>query len=337
MPGDSFNDLMATFEAPDAINKGLARPAGTGSTNDLLFTLWGGSEPNLNDRGMDYFAGAPDFTGGTIANDTVNGYRYHVFRSSGTLTMVSPGNVEVFVVAGGGSGGGSGGTANAGGGGGAGGVISTTVNITASQTITVGAGGLAVGPNQSGNIGSNSSVGSLVVAAGGGRGGSTTVILPGTPSAGGSGGGGGGGGASTGVGQIGGAASPAGQGNNGGNGWRPATTANTTGGGGGGATSAGADGINLIAGAGGTGMAPSWIAALNALLGGSPVPARYAGGGGGGSATGTGGTAVDGGGAGSRGVAGVAGTANTGGGGGGTNGFSSGAGGSGIVIIRYPI
>jgi hypothetical protein len=46
---------MKAKVAPAAINTGLARPAGTGSTNDLLYTLWGGTDKSINDRGNAYF------------------------------------------------------------------------------------------------------------------------------------------------------------------------------------------------------------------------------------------------------------------------------------------
>ena len=51
----NFNDSMKAKVAPAAINTGLARPAGTGSTNDLLYTLWGGTDKSINDRGNAYF------------------------------------------------------------------------------------------------------------------------------------------------------------------------------------------------------------------------------------------------------------------------------------------
>lgn len=51
----NFNDSMKAKVAPAAINTGLARPAGTGSTNDLLYTLWGGTAQSINDRGNAYF------------------------------------------------------------------------------------------------------------------------------------------------------------------------------------------------------------------------------------------------------------------------------------------
>ena len=106
------------------------------------------------------------------------------------------------------------------------------------------------------------------------------------------------------------------------------------GGGGGGSGGAGSVGVPGGGGAGGAGTANS--------ISGSSV--TYAGGGGGGANTGTGGTATGGGGAGGgSGGAAASATPSTGGGGGGgtTSSYGTnwigGAGGSGIVIVRYYI
>ena len=131
----------------------------------------------------------------TATGFTNGGYKYHVFTSSGTLT-VSSGNdeIEFLVVAGGGGGGwGNGGA------GGAGGLrtndpgvpapirISDPVSLSPGPyTITVGDGGNSNDSPFSNRTGGNSSIGSLVVASGGGGGG------PGSPDSvmdGGSGGG----------------------------------------------------------------------------------------------------------------------------------------------------
>lgn len=115
-------------------------------------------------------ATGPLFTGGTEVDS--GGFRIHTFTSSGTLTMVRPGEVEYLVV-GGGGGGGRRASDHRGGGGGAGRFITATgLNITASQTITIGGGG--AGGTSSGTSGSDgvaSSIGSLVSAPGGGGGG----------------------------------------------------------------------------------------------------------------------------------------------------------------------
>ena len=119
----------------------------------------------------------------TATGFTNGGYKYHVFTSSGTLT-VSSGNdeIEFLVVAGGGGGGwGNGGA------GGAGGLrtndpgvpapirISDPVSLSPGPyTITVGDGGNSNHPTFSTRTGGNSSIGSLVVASGGGGGGPTS-------------------------------------------------------------------------------------------------------------------------------------------------------------------
>lgn len=127
---------------------------------------------------------------------TSGGYKYHVFTSSGSLTVNSGNdNIEFLVVAGGGGGGWSNG-----GGGGAGGLrtndpgVPSTIRITDTvtlspgpYTITVGDGGNS-GPTtaQADRAGDDSSIGSLVVASGGGGGG---PAAPPTAMDGGSGGG----------------------------------------------------------------------------------------------------------------------------------------------------
>ena len=273
-------------------------------------------------------------TGGDTVQD-INGSRIHTFTTVGTSSFVVTrgGPVEVLVVAGGGSGG-----VRHGGGGGAGGLIYNTSFIVApnSVTVTVGDGGaarLGSAGAGAGNSGSNSVFGSLT-AIGGGYG------NPGTGGAGGSGGGG----WYTGV--LGGTGTP-GQGNQGGMGSQgPFINENTyAGGGGGGAGGAGGNSTSIapaIAGSGGNGLQYSI----------SGTPTYYAGGGGGSTTTSTGSGAtggsggLGGGGAGSGLVNnpsdGVSGTNGTGGGGGaggwtGSTNFNSGKGGSGIVIVRYPL
>jgi hypothetical protein len=97
--------------------------------------------------------------GGTISTVNENGviYRVHTFTSSGTLSVLSPGKVEVLSVAGGG--GGSGNPVNnfrsAGGGGGGGLIYNTDYSVTTgNKTITVGAGG--TGSQNTGTNGENS-------------------------------------------------------------------------------------------------------------------------------------------------------------------------------------
>ena len=255
--------------------------------------------------------------------------------------------IEYLVVAGGGGGGGGDGGQGMGGGG-AGGFLTnvggagSTITPGTAFTVTVGAGGAggiyvaSPGTSTNGVQGSNSSFGTVVSAVGGGYG-------NGTLTTGGNGGSGGGGsGSASTVGGAGGSGT-AGQGNAGGTGGNSSSSAQYYGGAGGGASTAGqsaaARGTSTTGCTGGAGTASS--------ITGSSV--TYAGGGGGGviaagfSPGMTGGAAGAGGGgkggdsltSGTQ-TNGTAGTANTGGGGGGS-GYQrdGGAGGSGIVIVRY--
>ena len=270
-------------------------------------------------------------TGGDTVQD-IGGYRIHTFTTVGTSTFTpaSAGNVEVLVVAGGGSGG----TRHAGGGGAGGLIYNSSFPVSGAVSVTVGDGGagLPQGTNASvpGNSGANSVFGSLTAIGGG----------YGNQGNGGSGGSGGGVFSTNTVG-----AGTAGQGNNGAFGSTgPFSTENTYAGGGGG-------------GAGAVGTAATSVAPVQGGAGGigrqisiSGTPTYYAGGGGGGTTTAVGGGAggaggLGGGGAGggSNSIVGIAGTNGTGGGGGcggfsnaGGN-FASGKGGSGIVIVRYPL
>jgi hypothetical protein len=279
-------------------------------------------------------------TGGSIA--TVGDYKIHTFTGPGTFCVSNAGNeagcssVDYMVVAGGGGGSA---TSNGSGGAGAGGFresVPSPAAWTASPLanpggalpvsvqgypITVGGGGAGhVGdPENSGNgtPGSNS-VFSSTTSAGGGGGGSAAGL------AGGSGGGSGQGQAGGGAGNTPPVSPP--QGNSG-----AASVPEERGAGGGGA---GAAGSSVT---GGNGVTSS----IN-----NSAVARAGGGGGGArcfpavpSPAGSGGSG--GGGAGAKGNNGGAGTVNTGGGGGGAGrkpgvgNFTGGAGGSGIVIIRY--
>lgn len=241
--------------------------------------------------------------------------------------------VNYLVVAGGGGAGG-----NVGGGGGAGGLRST---ITATggggslesalilltgtnHTIVIGSGGSG-GVNETSGTSGQNSIFSTITSIGGGHGGSRTA---GASSAFGNGGSGGGAGGST-SGAVTGGAGTVNQGFAAGNAVIGATS-NTGGGGGGGAGSVGGNAGSGQAGNGGTGVASS--------ITGSSV--FYASGGGAGgliTSGGTRGTASPGGGGnGVNGGTGTAGTANTGGGGGGGSDLQTGgAGGSGVVILRY--
>jgi hypothetical protein len=293
-------------------------------------------------------------SGGNIANGVApgNGYKYHVFTTSGALT-ISSGNksIEYLVVGGGGAGGATGGAAH--GGGGAGGLRSGSISAAGVPiSVTVGSGG-----NYPGNNGGHSIFGSIR-SEGGGRGGDPSSS-PGT--AGYNGGSGGGGSGSSTVGGTGNREAgtttvvPS-QGNNGGGASGAVTSEG--GGGGGGAGAAGDVGANTFGGDGGPGLAiPAYAAPLSAF---NPMPSDwktavgptglYAGGGGGGAIrnpTGFGAPGPGGGGSGGatnpslgNAVSATAGIDFTGGGGGGSAynpNPDSQPGGDGIVIIRYAV
>ena len=268
---------------------------------------------------------------------SLGAYRYHAYTTVGAsgFTPSHTGTVEVLVVAGG-----AGGGSDAGGGGGAGGVIfNANYAVTAGQTYPVfvgdgGAGGTGADspsdPTNRASNGKNSIFGSLVAIGGGYGGMGQYQSRLGGTGHGGSGGGGGGSYPSTGQGGPAGMGT-AGQGFNGAIG----LTANETGGGGGGAGQTGQSQN------GGNGILYQQFSQWG-------LPGGYFGGGGGGGGwsssayeDGTGGLGGggNGGGYGTSGNkqtrVGFAGTANTGGGGGGGNQQSGGAGGSGIVIVRY--
>jgi len=274
-------------------------------------------------------------TGGTITYG-VDGYTYHTFNSSGTFTPSQALTADILVVAGGGSGQGAY-YAGAGGAGGFLGFAGQSLTSGTGYTCTVGAGGAAVGTYaqaSGGNNGSNSTFTGLTAAVGGGGAGGTYASGHLYGYNGGSGGGASGSADGTGSSfNANGGSGTSGQGYAGG-----ATTGqnggHVAGGGGGGAGGVGSAGINGpvsggygIGGDGGPGA--QW---LNGNY--------YAGGGGGGSIdTRPGYGGIGGGGAGSNAATATSGSANTGGGGGGLgNGGSSyysGAGGSGVIIVRY--
>lgn len=269
--------------------------------------------------------GALNATGGTKDTTSRSGYAVHTFTSPGTFTVTSgEGDVEYLVIAGGGSGGYYGG-------GGAGGYRTGTLPVSPGDyPVTRGGGGVSpTNTSQPGQDGSNSVFGTITSTGGGGG-----ASQPGYQGPGGSGGGGynaaGGSGTEN-------------QGNDGGTGNTDNTTY-TAGGGGGGAGGAGGNAstpVNRQGGIGGAGSTSS--------ITGSPV----ARGGGGGGATNNSynpGPASAGGGPGGNnnsattnrpGGIGISGTAETGGGGGGgnVNGPQPNAalGGSGVIIVAYPI
>jgi hypothetical protein len=271
--------------------------------------------------------------GGTMTTYDAGGTNYtvHTFTNSGTFDVISPGNVDVLVVAGGGGGG------QIGGGGGAGGLIySNAFAVTAGSnyTVTIGGGGAGAQARTAyGGKGTNSVFGPIT-ATGGGGGGSYNSAASRNGQDGGSGGGGAYTQTSNQPGGTNGYANPPGQGNNGG------STANSTNG-------------NLVcAGGGGSGQVGMSILTTNVSIGGdggtglvydiSGIATNYAGGGGGYGDTvrGMGGAGGGGRSATNNPGNGFNGTANTGGGGGGGRGNGGppgfgGNGGSGIVIVRY--
>ncbi len=289
--------------------------------------------------------------GMTRINTTTNAYEIYSSLSGAWVSVYqfsAMPSITYLVVAGGGSGGlqtnrGSAG-AGAGGyrssvsgessGGGASAESPLTVSLATNYTVTVGAGGASISSAQNGNVGSNS-VFASITSTGGGAGGGYSDAGGGSKN-GGSGGGAGGYSGSSAIPGTG----TANQGYGGGYGvdsYGPDPTGLGGGGGGAGAVGGSASGTTTgSGGSGGVGVASS--------ITGSSV---YRAGGGGGSVlnNGSGGQTVGAGGNGGGGaggsvssVNGVAGTANTGGGGGGgyiNGGGVSGAGGSGIVILKY--
>jgi hypothetical protein len=259
---------------------------------------------------------APKAYGGNII-DFDGTYWIHTFLTSGTFTPQVGLTCDYLVIAGG-----AGGGSYAGGGGGAGGYKTASgysLVSSTNYTVTVGAGGTG-NTGIAGSNGSNS-VFDTITSTGGGGGGGSAFNTNGV-----AGGSGGGAVASNGGSGTGGAASPSGQGNAGGstsNGGLGAAA------GGGGAGAVGGSSISsTVAGNGGAGLASS--------ITGTSV--TRAGGGGGAADPQSGGTGGSGGGGNGGLTAPTAGTINTGSGGGGRwNPSAAGAaGGSGIVIIRYP-
>ena len=259
---------------------------------------------------------APKATGGVISK--IDGYYVHTFTASGTFTPTTNlTDVEYLVVAGGGSGG-----CGAGGGGGAGGYRSSVVgqlsgaNSTAesrlsltsgtSYTVTIGAGGASrSGSDANGFAGTNSTFATITSTAGG--------FGAGFSGPGGTGGSGGGASYNA----IGGSGTAN-------QGFAGAGASGNAGGGGGAGEAGNTDGSAF----GGDGLSSNITGSLVFRGGGGAGAAGGAqpGDGGGGTSTVTSGASIIGG----------NGTANTGGGGGGSNGgLSTGAGGSGIVIVRY--
>ena len=316
--GNGVEQLIGTCRNTAAITDLTFLIGGTTYAAGSIFTLYGVASAAVSNAKA---------TGGNIIT-TDGTYWYHAFKASGTFTPSVALTADVLVIAGGGSSGASTGGNYTSGGGGAGGYLKhASQSLTATNyTVTIGGGGTgtSVGTNN-GNQGSNSQFASLTASVGGGFGGAN-----------GSGNGGSGGGSS--VGNATGGTATSGQGFAGGGGGSGA--ANYTGGGGGGAGAIGSNGTSSNGGAGGAGTNAdsSWLTATGTGVSG------YVAGGGGGASWGAGLGGVGGSGGGGLGGgnstqgAGVAGTVNTGSGaGGGGNGYAGGAGGSGLVIVRYAV
>ncbi len=294
----------------------------------------------------------------TFVGDGINGingvtYRVHMFTTVGGNSFVvtdpgTDGEIEYLIVAGGG---GSGGKLYHNGGGGAGGYITSVqgdfsvgglapqpkISVTAqTYPVVVGQGGVVTGNYQQGGDGGNSSVFGKIAIGGGGAG---NYEVPGGVNGLGRSGGSGGGAGTHGSQNNSGGTGTSGQGTNGGS---STTAGHGRGSGGGGAGAAG--GANTNGGHGGIGLSSSIISSSLATaysVGEVSSGLVYFAGGGGGSDSNVGGGngGIGGGGAGNM-STGNPGRANTGGGAGGAErvtGTNIGVGGSGIVIIRYPI
>jgi hypothetical protein len=267
--------------------------------------------------------GGDPLGGGTLTTD--GDYQIRTFTSSGSLTVTTDTYVDLLMAAGGGGGGAGIGTTGSGGGGGGGELVLASMLLTAAgspYTVNVGTGGAGSTANSvKGTSGGNSTFNGLT-AIGGGGGGSAGAV------AGVSGGSGGGGAGQSGAGGA--STASDGYGNAGG------ASGLYTGGGGGGAGAAAPTSPAshpAIGGAGGDGLSSNITGTLTI----------YAGGGAGGSSShATAGiadtSAGDGGSVGNP--DGYDAPANLGGGGGGGLNDSSidgdgGAGGDGVVIVRY--
>jgi hypothetical protein len=349
----SINIDILNYTNPTTFKSCLSR-SNSVDTNSYVFMmvgLWRSTQPitslTFTSESSGTFAAGSTFTlygieaafvpkatgGNLIVQDGT--YWYHTFLSSGTFTPSSSlTNVDYLVIAGGGGGTGyyvPNGYAGPGAGGlrstvgttGGGGSLESQISLSSgtSYTISVGAGGTSGGSG--GSSGSNSSISGT---------GLTTITSLGGGARNTTGGSGGGGSYDPNTYGLG----TAGQGYRGGNGYIVGG-GDTMGGGGGGA---GAVGANATSTAGGNGGAGVQISAFSVptLTG---VSGFYAGGGGGaaeasGRTAGTGGS----GGGGNGAVAYINATnaiPNTGSGGGAAGAGAMGRGGSGLVIVRYPI
>lgn len=338
----NYNQAIAHSYSADTVNENNA----TAAYAQLTAGLWSPSTAQaitsvtfLSDNGFDLVAGssfslygiadvnttpksAPKADGGDIIK-TDGTYWYHAFTSTGSFKPQLNLTADILQIAGGGG-------SNSGGGGAGGllGFASQALTLGTAYTATVGAGGAAA------TQGGDSQFASLTASVGGGAGGNP-------PGNGGSGGGSAGYTAASPYGRLAGGTATSGQGYAGGSGYWGGPY---NGGGGGGAGAVGQDSPGN-GGAGGIGSSAysSWGASTG--TGQNVSGTYYYAGGGGGAANlagsngytfGVGGYGGGGNGNASN-AAGVAGTANTGGGGGGSDAVAGVTGGSGIIIIRYPV
>lgn len=271
-------------------------------------------------------------TGGIETDINLSGvdYRIHAFETSGGFSVASGGVVDIMLVGGGGGAGGYAWNAVTGGGGAGGLLLLDSYDLsTGDFTVIVGAGG--AGTTYLGSRGNDTEIVELgLVALGGGRPGRNNIEA--TPGSYGSGGGGGGG-AFTSAGSAG----TPGQGYDGANGL--ILYGFDTPGGGGGAGEPGEQKSNGP-GRGGDGLDMSGY--FGGLYGDTRYPGWFAGGGTGAAPNQAGKTTFPSAALGGGGRRTAPGQVNTGGGGGGNTTVSSSyqsgtSGGSGIVLIRYPI
>lgn len=316
--GEGTDAVVSLWRSTAAINTISIAECGDGGSGSFNYgNMLAGTTVSLYGIAAASTAqGTAKATGGTITYDQY-GNVIHTFTSNGTFTPSEPlTDVQTLVIAGGGAGG-----VDYAGGGGAGGYVASINNFGANAyTVTIGAGGTG-GTRGNGADGGNGTASTIsgtglttISAAGGGGGGSGNGTVNGK--AGGSGGGGTGGyGGLNNYGNYGAGNTPAlvpSQGFEGGRGYSvPNYESNRYGGGGGGSASPGTTANPDLRGIGGSGTITT--------IGGTAV--TYAAGGNG---------------CNGQSATGSSAAANTGNGGEGSGeNITGGAGGSGIVIIRY--
>jgi hypothetical protein len=328
----SYDGVMENNATANSMELGAAISTGTAAITSITMALSSGNFVEYSTFSLYGISNGVKATGGTLT--VAGGYAYHTFTSTGSfLPSQQIKGAEILMVAGGG-----GGATSVGGGGGGGGVVYGTnqmFNSGSPYTCIVGAGGTSVGSNSGGTDGSASLFGTVATAVGGGGGGSYGGSRAGNP---GGSGGGGCGWASSASNSLGGASTQTllgknfvGFGNAGGNGGGPYGAGGSGGGGGaGGAGPTYSSGTVGMAGGPGTAQFTTWgaITGTGVLQGGiyyyaAGGPGVYGNGGSQASAAN-----------GAPAFGNTAGTANSGVGGVGDYGQT---GGSGLIIVRYPL